>query len=124
MTDPEIMWDWLRAYKVPFYETFWSILGMKEYQFIYHKTVLQELKDILMCAGVAIDSEDALMETKASIKKMCSQASFHFSQQYFNTATTVGVLRMMLKDLSQEYGVVFPIPPKDESESRTPWWAE
>ena len=23
VTDPEIMWDWIRAYGVPLYETFW-----------------------------------------------------------------------------------------------------
>ena len=22
--DPEIMWDWIRAYGVPFYDTFWT----------------------------------------------------------------------------------------------------
>ena len=37
VSDPEIMWDWIKAYKVPLYETFWSIRGMKEYEFIYKK---------------------------------------------------------------------------------------
>ena len=23
VADPEVMWDWLRAYAVPFYDTFW-----------------------------------------------------------------------------------------------------
>lgn len=27
VTDPEIMWDWIRAYRVPFLETFWIIRG-------------------------------------------------------------------------------------------------
>ena len=65
MTDPEIMWDWVKAYGVPLYGTFWFIRGMKEYQFIYHKTIRQELADILMCAGVAPDGEEALEVTKA-----------------------------------------------------------
>ena len=26
VTDAEIMWDWIRAYSVPFYETFWTII--------------------------------------------------------------------------------------------------
>lgn len=29
--DPEIMWDWIMAYGVPFYNTLWGILGRKEY---------------------------------------------------------------------------------------------
>ena len=40
--DPEIMWDWIRAYGVPFYNTFWGILGRKEYQFIYGYSVPEE----------------------------------------------------------------------------------
>ena len=32
VADPEVMWDWLRAYKVSFYDTFWIVQGMKEYE--------------------------------------------------------------------------------------------
>lgn len=124
VTDPEIMWDWIRAYGVPFYGTFWFIRGMKEYQFIYHKTIRQELADILMRAGVAPDSEEAMEVTKAYTQKMSQQASTHFAQPYFNTATIAGLFRMLLKSLAQKYGVPFPIPSKNESAPRTPWWAE
>lgn len=47
VTDPEIMWDWIKAYSVPFYDTFWGILGAKEYRFIYKKSFTQEIFDIL-----------------------------------------------------------------------------
>lgn len=124
MADPEIMWDWLKAYGVPFYETFWFICGIKEYQFIYHKTVHQELEDILTCAGVAPDSEEATEVINTYTKKMCEQASFHFAQPYFNTATIAGLFRMLLKALAQKYGVPFPVPSENESSPRTPWWAE
>ena len=43
VTDPEIMWDWLKAYKVPFYDTLWSILGLKEYRFIYKRSFFEDL---------------------------------------------------------------------------------
>lgn len=33
--DEEIMWDWLNAYKVPFYDTFWNIQGIEEHKKIY-----------------------------------------------------------------------------------------
>lgn len=46
ITDPEIMWDWLRAYAVPLYDTFWDHLGRKEYEFIYHKSFYSELVDL------------------------------------------------------------------------------
>lgn len=124
VTDPEIMWDWIRAYGVPFYETFWPIRGMKEYQFIYRKTIRQELAYILTCAGVAPDSEEATEVTEEYMQKMCQQASSHFTQPYFNTATIAGLYRMLLKALAQKYGVPFPAPSENESAPRTPWWAE
>lgn len=124
VTDPEIMWDWIRAYGVPHYETFWPIRGMKEYQFIYHKTINQELADILKCAGVDPDSEEVEETVKTYIQEMFQQASFHFAQPYFNTATTAGIFRMFLKALARKYGVPFPIPSENEPAPRTPWWAE
>lgn len=124
MTDPEIMWDWIRAYRVPLYGTFRFICGMKEYKFIYHKTIHQELADILMCAGVAPDSEETMEVTKECMQKMRQQTSFHFAQPYFNTATIAGGFRMLLKALAQKYGVPVLIPSENESAPQTPWWAE
>lgn len=42
VADPEIMWDWLRAYSVPLYDTFWDIQGMEEYKKIYGVSVMEE----------------------------------------------------------------------------------
>ncbi len=44
--DSEIMWDWIRAYGVPFYGTFWGLIGLKEYEFIYHKSFVSDLIDL------------------------------------------------------------------------------
>ena len=55
VTDPEIMWDWIRAYSVPLYETFWSIMGIKEYEFIYKKSFVRELANIISSAGLEFD---------------------------------------------------------------------
>lgn len=38
------MWDWLRVYGTAFYDTFWTIQGVKEYEFIYHKSLEEEFK--------------------------------------------------------------------------------
>lgn len=45
VTDPEVMWDWLRAYGTAFYDTFWVIQGIKEYEFIYKKSLNEEFKE-------------------------------------------------------------------------------
>lgn len=124
VTDPEIMWDWIKAYGVPFYGTFWSIRGMKEYQFIYHKTISQELTDILASAGIAPDSEEAQNMTRSCMQEMSQQASIHFAQPYLNTATIAGLFRMMLKSLARKYEVPFPILTKDSAVPRAPWWVE
>ena len=56
VTDPEIMWDWIRAYRVPFLETFWIIRGQKEYAFIYGKPLYREIQDICSRASVPLDT--------------------------------------------------------------------
>lgn len=45
--DSEIMWDWIKAYNVNFYGEFWSIQGMKEYEFIYKKSPVEEMSTFL-----------------------------------------------------------------------------
>ena len=44
MADPEVMWDWLRAYGVPFYDTFWWVNGIEEYKKIYGRSYAEELR--------------------------------------------------------------------------------
>lgn len=43
VSDPEIMWDWLKAYQCDFYDTFWILQGISEYQKIYGISFEQEL---------------------------------------------------------------------------------
>lgn len=64
VTDPEIMWDWIKAYKVPFYETFWSLLGQREYEFIYKKSIIAEIKEVMKSANIT-DEEVVLEKFKA-----------------------------------------------------------
>lgn len=109
---------------MPSYDTFWFARGTKEYQFLYHKTVRQELSDIFMYAGIAPDSKEAIEVTESCMQEIHHQAGLHFAQPYFNTATVAGLLRMLLKSLAQKYEVPFPIPAENESAPQTPWWAE
>ena len=118
--DPEIMWDWIRAYGVPFYNTFWGVLGRKEYQFIYGSSVEEELQKILASAQTRINEEEFKEMVKSRFEKAMDRSSNHFGQPYFNTATMAGVHRMLLKDIAKELGVDFPI--KEERKRRMPWW--
>ncbi|MDR0930320.1 MAG: HNH endonuclease [Clostridiales bacterium] len=93
VADKEIMWDWLKAYKTSFYETFWLIQGLEEYKRIYGKSVVEELKKL------GIKDRNKVL---SSFKATHNMASFHFGQPYFNSATVAGLLRMMIKELEAE----------------------
>ena len=58
------MWDWIRAYGVPLYDTFWDLLGMREYKFIYKKDFFEEFIDI----GIT-DTEEVRKKASESRKR-------------------------------------------------------
>ena len=119
--DPEIMWDWIRAYGVPFYNTFWGILGRKEYQFIYGHSVPEELEKNFTYVSPEMGKEELEHMVREKFEDAMDRSSNHFGQPYCNTATMAGVHRMLLKDIAKELGVAFPI--KSEKEKKEmPWW--
>lgn len=91
VSDPEIMWDWLRAYKVPWYDTFWAIEGMNEYNRIYGISFYDEMK------------KREIPEDKFHmILKQCFvEAGVHFGHPHFNLATLAGILRIFIKELDK-----------------------
>ena len=81
---------------------------MKEYEFIYKKSLLEEIKYIFTEANL-ISDDDTIQETiKRTISSVSKEASVHFGQTYFNVATIAGMYRMMLKKIAKTYGVDFP----------------
>jgi len=110
VADKEVMWDWIRACGVPFYETFWWLHGLKEYKFIYRKSLAEELNT------VGIELEKFKKEFNKTLDKTTKQASRHFAQNYLNSTTMAGLVRMTLKRLAKEKGVVLP------KQTPQPWW--
>lgn len=88
VSDPKIMWDWIRAYGTPLYDTFWTLESFKEYEFIYGKSFEEELKE-----RTIEDSE----KLKKIYEKELKGISYHFGHPCLNKATLAGVLRMTLK---------------------------
>lgn len=123
VTDPEIMWDWIRAYSVPFYETFWTIIGMKEYYFIYKVSFMQEIMDILTLAKIDFD-QTVQKEIDEIIRSVLNDAGIHFGHPYFNTATMAGIYRMTLKRFANKYGIEFPIKRDEKKNLKQPWWLQ
>lgn len=88
VADLEVMWDWIRAYGTTFYDTFWVIQGIKEYEFIYRKTLDEEFE----IRGINYDEKfEKLM------KEEIKNTSYHYGDPYLNKATIAGVIRMTLK---------------------------
>lgn len=122
VSDPEIMWDWIRAYGVPFYDMFWNAVARKEYQFVYNKSLEEEIQDIIGQAGCS--EKDSQIQTllKKSFELEPGQASIHYGQPYYNTATLVGIYRMSLKKIAAALQVEFPIREREADVPRRPWW--
>lgn len=88
VNDKEIMWDWIRAYGTTFYDTFWMLEGMKEYEFIYGRSFEQEIKER------RIKDRKGLEEI---LEEVFDKTSYHYGHPYLNRATLAGVIRMALK---------------------------
>lgn len=93
VNDSNIMWDWLYAYKTTFYDTFWILQGMKEYEFIYKRTVAEDLK---ICGEFDQNKFNDLL--KEEIKK----TTYHFGHPYLNSATIAGTIRIVINKMMLE----------------------
>ncbi|WP_141506270.1 HNH endonuclease [Paenibacillus luteus] len=90
----DIMWDWLRAYGTPFYDTFWVKQGMKEYEFVYGKSLEEEF------AERRITDDNKFQDI---IGEQMEKTTFHFGHPYLNSATLAGGLRVALKKYDETY---------------------
>lgn len=97
VADPEIMWDWLRAYGTSCYDTFWDIIGMKEYEFIYNKSLISEFIDL----GIT-DRNEINEIMKSYMPRLFDKVSHHYGNPYINVATIAGIYRMLVKELAKE----------------------
>ena len=88
------MWDWIRANGTSFYNTFWSLRAQKEYEFIYKKSFIEELKDrdILSPRDVAIFYSLPI-----------GRSVNHFAHPWKNDSTNAGLLRMRLEAYDKKY---------------------
>lgn len=99
VADEEIMWDWLRAYAVPLYDTFWNIQGMREYEKIYAVSLGDELK-----ARDISPTDDGMGEFQEILREQLDKASYHFGDPHLNIATLAGIYRMALKEYDRRHG--------------------
>lgn len=93
--DETFMWDWLHAYRTSLYDTFWKLKAYKEYEFIYKKSFMQELKE-----RDIISDADYYRFWNVKIGRKTT----HFGHPEGNTSTDVGILKMKLEAYDKLYG--------------------
>ena len=88
------MWDWIRANGTSLYDTFWNIRAQNEYEFIYKKSFIEELKerDIL-------NPRD--LEAFRNLK--IGRSVKHFAHPWKNDSTNAGLLKMLLEAYDEKY---------------------
>lgn len=122
VVDPEIMWDWIRAYAVPVYGAFWSSKGLKEYKFIYGHSFVNALMYITEHSKIKKDKMEIVEYVKEKVHNPAIKSGIHFAQNYKNTATLAGIYRMVIKSLADEMGVDIKKMDKEIGERTTVWW--
>lgn len=102
IADADIMFDWIKAYREECSTNFWFHAAMKEYAFIYGKSIEDEIHTLLEKyekhspeREEEVFTQLMLLSNEASVKATC-----HFGQPYFNTATQAGLLRIALREVS------------------------
>lgn len=91
LNDIEIVWDWLKAYRLPEDEPLWLHQGKREYRYIYGMDIMQRLEALDMDWEVF---EPLFME---ELKK----GSVHFGQPGYNRATVAGAFALALKRIEE-----------------------
>lgn len=112
VADPEIMWEWLKAYNTHSITSLGVLMALREYKFIYKNSFTHDAEYILNKANITEESDCARI--KAELFSVGKGTSTHFGQPYLNTATLVGMMRMFLKDLALKHGVEFPVGNDDD----------
>jgi hypothetical protein len=92
VSDPEFFWDWLKAHRAIFNDTYWTTRGIKEYEFIYKRTLHSELEEL----GIPEDRIPELMLLESE------KVTWHFGQSRWNPATLAGLFRQIIKRLQSE----------------------
>lgn len=88
------MWDWIKSFHNPFYNTFQQNRALDEYKRIYHKSFFKELKDRNIVANHALLDFWNLKT---------GRTSYHFGHPYGNVATITGNYKLHLDAFDVKY---------------------
>lgn len=79
--DPAFMWQWLRAHAEPFYDTYWTIRGLKEFELVFGRKAFGQIE------GKKIPSDMLVSVVGDLLRDHMKRTSIHFGEGRLNPAT-------------------------------------
>ena len=92
--DSKFMWDWIKSFHSPLYNTFFKIRALEEYERIYHKSFINELKNRNIVTDHALYKFWNLK---------VGRTSYHFGHPYENISTITGTYKMHLDTFDKKH---------------------
>lgn len=94
--EKDFFWDWLKAQKVAFYDSYWTIRGMKEYSEIYKEKIEEAM------LRLKIGPE----EFQIFLKEQKDFVTIHFGEGRLNPSTLAGIMRSFIKQKEKQLGII------------------
>jgi hypothetical protein len=88
INDKEFFWDWLKAQKATFYDTYWILRGMQEYSKIYKEEITESMLRLNNLTHEAFS---------AFLKEQTNFVAIHFGEGRLNPSTIAGIMRSFIK---------------------------
>ena len=95
---------------------------MREYKFIYKHGFASALRYILDHSEGELNEKEIQEYIKKEIMHVTEKSSVHFGQNYWNTATYAGNLRMLIKSLAEQQGINIEEMDKELKDDKIVWW--
>ncbi len=92
--DTNMMWDWIKSTKVEYYDTFWGMRGLSEYEKIYNRKPF---------VGIKVSDE----KIKEAMREAFKESSVHYGEGGLNPSTLAFIMKKIEEKLSKKTGDMF-----------------
>lgn len=90
--DPNFMWMWLRAEAFPFYDSFWTDRGFKEYEKIFGRRAFSGMTDPNLTARIG-----------EALRTQLNKTTIHFGEGRLNPSTIAWVIASVEQMIAAEH---------------------
>lgn len=100
VADPRFMWIWIRATGVSFYDTYWTIRGMEEFEKMFSR------KPFITLSDYSGSMEKIMDEFKVLLSEEIESATIHFGEGRMNPSTIACILYRIEEKLLSNEGLI------------------